>query len=68
MSQEDNFSGTAKFYYNLEHRTMTIQLEGFVTVLGPFDNEAEAAEAAHEFCVARSIPVPESAVRPRSVH
>lgn len=47
---------------------MTIQLGGFVTVLGPFDNETEAAEAAHEFCVARSIPVPEPIGRPRSIH
>lgn len=68
MSQEDNFPGTAKFFYNIEHKTMTIQLGGFVTVLGPFDNETEAAEAAHEFCVARSIPVPEPIGRPRSIH
>lgn len=68
MNEDDKYSRTVKFYYHIERKTMTIDIGGLATVLGPFGNEAEAALAAHEFCVARSMLSPKKVRHPRSVH
>lgn len=55
MTTSDGRRESAIFLYNPEHRTITIALDNFVTVLGPFKDEEAAAAAAHEFCLAYDV-------------
>ncbi|MDQ0323524.1 hypothetical protein QO002_005730 [Pararhizobium capsulatum DSM 1112] len=39
------------FSFDPDSKTISVDVAGFVTVLGPFKDENEAAAAAHDFCV-----------------
>ncbi|MDQ0323264.1 hypothetical protein QO002_005470 [Pararhizobium capsulatum DSM 1112] len=39
------------FIFDPKSNTITVNVDGFITVLGPFRDEYEAATAAHDFCV-----------------
>lgn len=40
----------ATFIFNADTKIISVTIDGFVTALGPFNDEEEAAVAAHAFC------------------
>ncbi|MDQ0322207.1 hypothetical protein QO002_004413 [Pararhizobium capsulatum DSM 1112] len=50
----------ATFIYNDDTRTMSVTIEEYSTVLGPFKDQDEAAIAAHAFCIEQAGLVDEA--------
>ncbi|MDQ0323355.1 hypothetical protein QO002_005561 [Pararhizobium capsulatum DSM 1112] len=51
MNRRETSPLNGAFSFDPDTKTISVNVEGFVTVLGPFNNENEAAAAAHDFCV-----------------